>query len=149
MAEIELTENMLIIQLKGLAKLIASANKVPLTIPLAHVVGAEIDPTALGKLGHKEEEPESPWSFSIDPTGITLEYEKKWQRSIWSWEAHRTIGNVHLEGGQNAFWDGGNPKQSIIIKLTDESYAMIVLKVSDPTSTLARIKGAVQGYRPS
>lgn len=149
MAEIELTGNMLIIHLKGLAKFTASFNKVPLTIPLAHVVGAEIDPTAVGKLGLKEEEPESPWSFSIGPTGISIEYEKEWAMPIWSWSGHRTLGTVTLEGGQQAFCDGGNPKESILIKLTDESYAMIALKVSDPPSTLERIKRAVWAYRSS
>lgn len=145
MAEIELTENMLIIHLKGLVKFTASTNRVPLKIPLAHVVGVVIDPDTVDKLVRGEQDDES-WSPSFEFPGVLTIEKEKWSTSNWTW---RRLGTVPLKGGQEAFSDGGNPKESIMIKLTDESYAMLILKVSDPASTLARIREAVQAYKSS
>nr|HET6904217.1 hypothetical protein [Ktedonobacteraceae bacterium] len=65
------------------------------------------------------------------------------------WQKRGKIGSVTMEGGQTAFWDGGNLKKSIVIRLTHESYSMFVLKVKDPEETVARVERAVGKQSPT
>jgi hypothetical protein len=140
MTEIELTESTLIIHLKGLAKIVAFMCMVPLEIPLTHVVDIVVDPHVV----EKWDQIEGPLGSVLDqiqgpPRGgsVSMEvFQKK-----WSWGAQ-----IYPEGGhlQRVFLIVNDPHKAITIKLTDELYTMLVLKVTDPAATAARIGKAVQ-----
>ena len=126
MTEIELTESMLIVQVKGVHKILALKSE--LEIPLTHVVGAEIDPTVVEQWGHinlKE----------IRAPGTGLPGVLK-------------AGSFRL-AGQWAFWDVHAPHKAITIKLADEHYTKLVIEVADPAATVAQIEEAVRAGKSS
>jgi hypothetical protein len=142
--EIGLTESTLIIYMKGMYRISAFLFRVPLKIPLTHVVGAESDPTVFKKRGLTV--PEMP-GFGVPgpPTPSYGEITKE----FWKVETQGGGGSYRLEGGYRGFWEGGDPQHAITIKLTDERYTELVLQVTDPAATVARIKEAVQARKSS
>ncbi len=126
MTEIELTENTLIVHVKGVDKLLALKSQ--LEIPLSHVVGAELDPTVVERWGHLNLK-------EIRAPGTGLPGVIK-------------AGSFYL-GGQWAFWDVHDPKKAITIKLADEHYTKLVIEVTDPAAAVAKIEEAVRARSSS
>jgi hypothetical protein len=125
MTEIELTESMLIVHMKGVHKILALKSQ--LEIPLTHVVGAEIDPAVVEQWGHPN------WKGVRIGTGLP---------------GVILAGNVLLEG-QWAFWDVNDPHKAITIRLADEHYTKLVIEVADPAADVARIEEAVRARQSS
>jgi hypothetical protein len=117
MAEVELTEDALIIHVRGLDRIFALKSR--LEIPLSHVMGAEADP----ELGHPE------WWKSLRLTATQI-----------PWVV--TAGTFYQEG-ERVFWDVHDPEKVVVIRLSDERYARLVIGVEDPPSTAAAIQGAI------
>ena len=116
MAEVELTENALIVHVRGMDRLWALKSR--LEIPLAHVVGAEVDP----------------------------EVAQEWRKGIRASGTHVpgviTAGTFYQEG-ERVFWDVHDPEKTVVIQLRDERYARLVIEVDDPPATAAAIQGVL------
>ena len=117
MAEVELTEDTLIIHVRGMDRIFALKSR--LEIPLSHVLGAEVDP----ELEHPE------WWKSLRLTATQI----PWLVSA---------GTFYQEG-ERVFWDVYDPKKAVVIRLSDERYVRLVIGVEDPTATAASIQGAI------
>jgi hypothetical protein len=125
MTEIEVTENTLIVHVKGIHKILALKSQ--LEIPLAHVIGAEIDPAMVEQWG------------KVNLKGVKVGT---------SLPGVIKAGNFLLDG-QWAFWDVNDPKQAITVRLTDEYYTKLVIEVADPSAAVAKIEGAIRSRQPS
>ena len=117
MAEVELTEDTLVVHVQGLDRLFALTSR--LEIPLSHVLGAQVDP----ELGHPE------WWKSLRLTATQI-----------PWIV--TAGTFYQEG-ERVFWDVHDPAKVVVIRLRDERYARLVIGVEDPPATLRAIQEAL------
>ncbi|MEU2674592.1 hypothetical protein ABZ622_38280 [Streptomyces sp. NPDC007164] len=115
MAQVSIDDGNLIVEIEGLDKLWAFRSR--LTIPLAHVRGATADP-GIAK------EPKGLRSPGTHVPGIV------------------TAGTFHVDG-ERVFWDVRNPAKAVVIQLTDERYARLVIQVSDPRTTVALVEDAL------
>jgi hypothetical protein len=114
--EVELTRDALVVHVQGMDRLWALKSR--LEIPLAHVVGAEVDP----------------------------EVAREWHKGIRTPGTHVpgviTAGTFYQEG-ERVFWDVHDPESTVVIHLEDERYARLVIEVDDPPSTAAAIQRAL------
>ena len=117
MAEVELTEDTLVVHVKGMDRIFALTSL--LDIPLSHVMGAQVDP----ELGHPE------WWKSLRFTATKI----PWVVSA---------GTFYQEG-ERVFWDVRDPEKVVVIRLRDERYARLVIGVEDPPATVRAIQEAV------
>ena len=117
MAEVELTEDALLIHVRGMDRIFALKSR--LEIPLSHVLGAEADP----ELGHPE------WWKSLRLTATQI-----------PWVV--TAGTFYHEG-ERVFWDVHDPEKVVVIRLSDERYVRLVVGVEDPPATAKAIQGAI------
>ncbi len=116
MADVELTENTLIVHVRGMDRLWALKSR--LEIPLVHVVGAEAYP-----------EVAQGWSKSIRAPGTHV-------------PGVITAGTFYQEG-KRVFWDVHDPDSTVVIHLEDDVYARLVIEVDDPPATVAAIQRAL------
>ena len=116
MTEVELTRNALVVHVQGMDQLWALKSR--LEIPLAHVVGAEVDP----------------------------EIAREWHKGIRAGGAHVpgviTAGTFYQDG-ERVFWDVHDPDKTLVIHLKDERYARLVIEVENPHATAVAIQGAL------
>jgi hypothetical protein len=114
MTEVELTRDALVVHVHGMDQLWALKSR--LEIPLAHVVGAEVDP----------------------------EIAREWHKGIRAGGTHVpgviTAGTFYQEG-ERVFWDVHDPEKTLVIQLRDERYTRLVIEVEDPRATVAAIQG--------
>lgn len=120
MAEIELTADELIVHVRGLDRILAYRSQ--LAIPLAHVVGASVDPAVEREWGS--------WWKGVRVLGTNV-------------PGLVTLGSF-FEHGHWVFWDVHDPAKAITIDLSHERYAKLVVEVADPTATLAAIHQAIR-----
>lgn len=114
MAQVHVDGENLIVEIEGLDKLWALKSR--LTIPLAHVRGATVDP-----------------GVNQEPKGI---------RAPGSYvPGVITAGTFHLDG-ERVFWDVHDPAKAVVIELADERYARLVVQVADPGATVALVERA-------
>jgi hypothetical protein len=88
-----------------------------LTVPLAHVVDAKVEPVA-GRPGWK-----------VIGTGIPRGFSAGKFRSK----------------GKNEFWVADQKKAALVVTLRDEKYARFVLQVEDPQAAAEMINAAAGG----
>ena len=51
-----------------------------------------------------------------------------------------------LRGGRRTFWDvGRHPEHAIVVELTDEPFAELIIEVADPAAEVARFQAAPLG----
>ena len=116
MTEVELTRNALVVHVQGMDQLWALKSR--LEIPLAHVVGAEVDP----------------------------EIAREWHKGIRAGGTHVpgviTAGTFYQDG-ERVFWDVHDPDKTLVIHLKDERYARLVIEVENPHATAVAIQGAL------
>jgi hypothetical protein len=117
MAEVELTEDTLVVHVRGMDRIFAL--KIRLEIPLSHVMCAEADPD----LGHPE------WWKSLRFTATQI----PWVVSA---------GTFYQEG-ERVFWDVHDPHKAVVIRLRDERYARLVIGVDDPPATVRVVQEAL------
>ena len=114
--EVELTRDALVVHLQGMDQLWALKSR--LEIPLAHVVGAEVDP----------------------------EIAREWHKGIRAGGTHVpgviTAGTFYQDG-ERVFWDVHDPERAVMIQLRDERYARLVIEVENPHATAVAIQGAL------
>jgi hypothetical protein len=125
MTEIELTENSLIVHVRGTDTLWSFKSQ--LEIPLIHVVGAEVDP-AVGE--H--------WDDLVK------------ERAFPGTHVQGVIaaGGYYISGGW-VFWNVQYPHKALTINLAHEHYTKLVIEVRDPAADVARIEEAVRAHKSS
>ncbi|WP_432967528.1 hypothetical protein [Dactylosporangium sp. CA-233914] len=115
MATVSIDGETLVVEIEGLDKLWALKSR--LAIPLANVRGATADP-----------------GISREPKGI---------RAPGAYIPNViTAGTFHLDG-EKVFWDVHDPRKAVVIELTDERYARLIIEVDDPRAVVAMVEGAV------
>ncbi len=112
MADVRIDGANLVVELGGLDRLWAL--KSSLTIPLANVRGATLDP------------------------GIIKE-----RKGIRNAGTHVpgviTAGTFHLDG-EKVFWDVRDPSRAVVIELRDDQYARLIVQVDEPRTTVDLIE---------
>ena len=126
MTEIELSEQTLIVHVKGVDKFWALKSK--LEIPLAHVLRARVDPAV-----------EAHWKDLIN-TDFGLKFPGTHMPGVI------TAGTFYSFRGC-VIWDVHNPQHAITITLAHEHYTKLVIEVADAAADIVRIEGAVQAHR--
>ena len=115
MARVEVIGHQLSVQIEGMDKLWSLKSR--LEIPLAHVTGAEADPEAVRD-----------W--------------KGWRGPGTHVPGVVVAGTFHHQGDR-VFWDVHDAAKAVVIRLTDERYARLVVGVDDPAQTVAAIRQAL------
>jgi ketosteroid isomerase-like protein len=115
MARVEVVGHQLRVQIEGMDKLWSLKGR--LEIPLTHVTGAEADPEAVRD-----------W--------------KGWRGPGTHVPAIVVAGTFHHQGDRE-FWDVHDAAKAVVIRLTDERYARLVVGVDDPAQTVAAIRQAL------
>ena len=116
MTEVELTRDALVVHLQGMDQLWALKSR--LEIPLAHVVGADVDP----------------------------EIAREWHKGIRAAGTHVPgviMAGTFYQDGERVFWDVHDPGRAVMIQLRDERYARLVIEVENPHTTAVAIQGAL------
>jgi hypothetical protein len=116
-ARIDIDVNTLTVRLRGLDVVWTTRRRI--TVPLAHVQGARIDPGVVRR---------GPW-LGAGYTDALLDYAV-------------AAGHM-LVHGRHEFWDVHFPDRTIVIDLKDEQYQRLVLDVDDPQGAVGRINAAV------
>ncbi len=117
MTEVELAPDALIVHVRGMDRLFTLRSR--LEVPFSHVEGAEADPVEARRRWH----------------GIM-------ERGIWV-PGPITAGTFYREG-ELVFWDVHDPEKTVVIRLTDERYARLIIEVEDPEATVARVNEAAR-----
>ena len=116
-ARIDIDEETLTVRLRGLDVMWTTRRRI--TVPLAHVQGARIDPDVARR---------GPW-LGAGYTDALLDYT--------------VAAGPMLVRGRHEFWDVHYPEHTIVIDLADEPYERLVIDVDDPEARVAEINGAV------
>jgi hypothetical protein len=114
MAQVSIDGDTLIVEIEGLDKLWALKSR--LAIPLANVRGATADP-----------------GIVKEPKGVRAPGAHV-PRVI-------TAGTFHVDG-ERVFWDVHDASKAVVIELTDQRYARLVVEVADPPATVALVERA-------
>ncbi|MFD4637718.1 hypothetical protein ACFWN2_10415 [Lentzea sp. NPDC058436] len=114
MAVVSVQGEDLVVEMEGLDKLWALKSR--LTIPLANVRGATVDPGILG-----------------EPKGIRAPGTHV-PKVI-------TAGTFHHEG-EKVFWAVRDAQKAVVVELADETYARLVVEVDDPRAVVAMVEKA-------
>jgi hypothetical protein len=114
-ATIEVTDDDLLVKVEGVDKLWSLKSR--LSIPLAHVVGAD-----------READEARKWLHGIRVGGTHV-------------PGLISAGTFHSHG-QWVFWDVHDPEKAIGIQLGDERYGKLIVEIADPDEVIDRIRGA-------
>ncbi|MEO3977874.1 hypothetical protein [Streptomyces sp. CAU 1734] len=115
MAQVSIDGDRLVVTMEGLDRVWALKSAV--TVPLAHVRGATADPGIVrGRKGVRAPGTHFP--------GVI------------------TAGTFHTREGR-VFWAVRDAAKAVVIELTGERYARLVVQVDDPRATVALIEQAV------
>ena len=114
MAKVSIDGDSLVVEIEGLDKLWALKSR--LTIPLANIRGATADPGIIK-----------------DPKGIRAPGTHV--------PGVITAGTFHIDG-ERVFWDVHDATKAVVIELTDQRYARLVIEVPDPQLTVTLIEQA-------
>jgi hypothetical protein len=117
MAQIELTQDQLIVHITGADQLWALKNR--LEIPLAHVTGAQ-----------PAEAEAREWLHGIKVGGTHV-------------PGVISAGRFYQQG-KLVFWDVHRAERAIAISLRDERYSRLIIEVDDPAAAIATIHAALR-----
>jgi hypothetical protein len=116
MAEIEVTEDRLVVHVTGIDKVLAFRSR--LEVPLAHVAGVD--------LGERDARS---WWHGIRAPGTSI--------------PGLITAGTFIQHGELVFWDVHRPEQAVAVDLRHESCAKLVVGVDDPVATVEAIRAAV------
>jgi hypothetical protein len=114
MATISVQGQDLVVEMNGMDKVWSLKSK--LTIPLAHVRGATVDPGILG-------EPKGLRAPGTHLPGVI------------------TAGTFHQDG-EKVFWAVRDALKAVVVELADEHYTRLVVEVDDPRAVVAMVEQA-------
>lgn len=116
MADIEITQRLLVVNVTGIDRFLALKSR--LEVPLEHVAGVELRPEAARAWWH---------GFRMPGTQIP----------------GVVAAGSFYQSGECVFWDVHDPDKTIAIQLRDEYYTKLVIQVEDPKATATAIKAAM------
>jgi hypothetical protein len=119
MARVSIEAGELVVDVEGLDKLWALKSR--LSIPLANVRGATLDPGMVRE--HKGVR-----APGTHVPGVIV------------------AGTFHHEG-ERVFWDVRDAAKAVVIELDDEQFARLVVQVEDPAATVDLVEGAISRPR--
>ena len=119
MARIRTTDEALVVELTGLRPLWALKRRI--VVPWQHVRGATVDPGAFA-------EPKG-----IRAPGLHV-------------PGYAAIGTFRRKG-ERTFWEVRDQQRAVVVELTGEPYARLVLEVADPRGTVDAINAAAAAVR--
>jgi hypothetical protein len=114
MAQINIEGDTLVVNVEGMDKLWAFKSR--LEIPLSNVRGATLDP------------------------GIVTGF--KGIRTMGTNFPGVIVAGTFRTEGERVFWDVRDPTKALVIELTDETYARLIVQVDNPRETADRIEQA-------
>jgi len=114
MARLSVTDGTLVVEMEGLDKLWAVKSRIE--IPLGNVRGATADP-----------------GIAREPKGL--------RAPGTHFPGLITAGSFRVDGDW-VFWDVKNPANAVVIELSGERYARLVVEVADPRAAVALVEGA-------
>lgn len=114
MAVISVQGEDLVVEMAGMDKLWALKSR--LTIPLANVRGATMDPGIVG-------EPKGIRAPGTHVPGVI------------------TAGTFHQDG-EKVFWAVRDAQKAVVVELTDERFTRLVVEVDDPRAAVALVEEA-------
>ena len=117
MTEVELTQDTLIVHVRGMDRLWSLRSR--LEIPLSHVLDAEAD----------------------------TQVARDWQKGLRAPGTHVPgviTAGTFFQDGDRVFWDVRDPEKTMVIRLEDERYTRLVIEVEDPRATVAAIEEAIR-----
>jgi hypothetical protein len=115
MAKLRIENSDLVVEVEGMDKLWAL--KSTLTIPLAHVRSATLDP-----------------GIADEPKGI---------RAGGTRVPRVVTAGTFRQDGERVFWDVRDPQKAVVIELRDEDYARLIVEVDDPRATSELVASAL------
>jgi len=114
--EVEISDGNLVLTVKGADKFLALRSH--LTIPLRHITGVRSEPDALRTV------------------------DKGWKIAGSGIPDVLRAGTFRSYDGR-VFWDVHQAGHAIVITLSDESYAELVVDVEDPDAAVSRLQAAL------
>lgn len=115
MTSIEIVDDQLVVTLRGLDRLWSLRRRI--TVPLAHVRGATADP-----------------GMAREPAGV---------RAPGTYVPRVITAGTYHRDGERAFWNLRGSQQPVVVELTGERFARLVLGVDDARATAERIEQAL------
>jgi hypothetical protein len=119
MARVSIEAGELVVDVEGLDKLWALKSR--LSIPLANVRGATLDP------------------------GMVR--ERKGVRAPGTHVPGVIVAGTFHHEGERVFWDVRDAAKAVVIELDDEQFARLVVQVEDPAATVDLVEGAISRPR--
>ncbi len=119
MASVEVTAEKVIVHVEGADQFWALKSQVEL--PLAHVVGAEIDPATAEEWNQ--------WYLGLRIPGTHV--------------PGVIAAGTFYHHGELVFWDIHHPEKAITLRLAHEKYGRLVIEVDDPAATVTMIQQAL------
>ena len=119
MARVSIEAGELVVDVEGLDKLWALKSR--LSIPLANVRGATLDP------------------------GIVR--DRKGVRAPGTHVPGVIVAGTFHHEGERVFWDVRDAAKAVVIELDDEQFARLVVQVEDPAATVDLVEGAISRPR--
>ena len=120
MTTVSVSESTLVVQVGGLDRISSRTSR--MEFPIAHVTGAGL----ISDYGRTE-----PWKGVKSPGPIP----------------RIATAGVFARDGHRTFWNVRDPDSAVVIDLTDDSYARLMLDVADPAETVSRITSALRARR--
>ena len=124
MADITITADTLVITIKGIRKL--GTMKSELSIPLAKVRGATVDP-----------------DLSTGWPGLASVREWPGTKLMGTDAYGRYLGGTFSQDGDRVFWDVADPAKAIVISLENDEYKRLIVEVDDPERVVREIESAL------
>jgi hypothetical protein len=112
MARISIDGSDLIVEVQGMDKLWSLKSR--LTIPLAHVRGATLDPGIVGE----------PQGFKVGGARIP----------------GVIVAGTFRHDGEYVFWDVHDKSKAVVVELHDETYSRLVVQVDDPRAAVELVE---------
>ena len=117
MTIVEIDDSQLAVHIQGWHRVFAL--KRTITVPLAHVIGAKANPSAIN----------TPRGFRAPGTRLP---------------GVITAGTFRRRGSKE-FWDASrDPTKTLVIELQDDQYSRLVIDVEEPAATAAQIETALR-----
>ena len=112
MTTVEITGDQLVVTMRGLDRFWSLRRQI--TVPLAHVRGATADP-----------------GMSREPAGV---------RSPGTYVPRVITAGTYRRDGERSFWNLRASREAVVIELTGEPFARLVLGVGDARATADRVE---------
>jgi len=117
MVDITIQDDRVLFRVEGLHKLWAMRSE--LDIPLAHVVGVEINHEQIGR-----------WWHGVKLLGTDLQ--------------GFFAAGTFVYHGELVFWDVLDPNSTIIVSLDHERYKKLIIQVADPAASAEKLQALIE-----